>query len=71
MTKERVEKKIVVAVDETDGNLRAHAVHRPMPARENDQGPGHQLVLVPAHHGRTLGPSPPRGHTVDRSREPP
>jgi hypothetical protein len=70
MMKEKVERKIVVGADETDGHLRVHDVHRPMFARENDQGRGHQVVRVPAHHIRILGPSPRRGHIVDLSRVP-
>lgn len=64
--------------DESDGNLRAHDDHHPKLfsevyvkiAREDvvGQGPGRQLVPVPAPHGHILGPSPPLGHIVDQSR---
>jgi hypothetical protein len=69
--KERVARKIVAGADETDGKLRVHAVHPPMSARENDQDLGHQeLVPVHAHRILILGPSPPRGRIVARSRAP-
>lgn len=64
--------------DESDGSLRARDDHHPKLfsevyvkiAREDvvGQGPGRQLVPVPAPHGPILGPSPPLGHIVDLSR---